>query len=83
MPRVPGSVPASQADLFAAFCGYLEATGRRYALYREAARQFLVRWPDISSWASRALAGRLQGDVHQRPFVMFLMLHGHLHPGYA
>jgi len=82
MPRVPGSVPASRADLFAAFCAYLEATGRRYTLYREAARQFLVRWPDIGSWASRPLVDRLRGDVHQRPFVMFLMLHGHLHPGY-
>jgi integrase len=82
MPRVPGSVPAHRAELLAEFCGYLAATGRRYALYREAARRFLVRWPDIASWADRPLASRLGSDVHQRPFVMFLMLHRHLHPGY-
>jgi len=82
MPRVPGSVPASRAELFAEFCSYLTATGRGYVLYREAARQFLVRWPDISSWAGRPLAARLGGDVHYRPFVMFLMLRGYLHPGY-
>jgi integrase len=82
MPRVPGSVPAHRAELLDAFCAYLEATGRHYALYREAARQFLVRWPDLASWAARPLADRLGGDVHYRPLVMFLMLHGHLHPGY-
>jgi integrase len=82
MPRVPGSVPAHRAELLDEFCVYLAATGRRYVLYREAARRFLVRWPDISSWASRPLPDRLGSDVHQRPFVMFLMLHRHLHPGY-
>ena len=46
MPRVPGSVPAHRAELFAEFLSYLERTGRCYILYQEAARQFLVRWPD-------------------------------------
>ena len=82
MPRVPGSVPAHRAELLSEFCGYLEATGRRYTGYREAARRFLVRWPDIASWASQPLAGRLGSDANQRPFVMFLMLSRHLHPGY-
>jgi integrase len=82
MPRVPGSVPAHRTELLAEFTSYLEQTGRCYVLYREAARQFLVRWPDITSWADRPLEDRLGGDVHQRPFLMFLMLHGHLHPGY-
>jgi integrase len=82
MPRVPGSVPAHRAELFAEFLSYLERTGRCYILYQEAARQFLVRWPDIAAWAGRPLEDRLGGDVHQRPFVMFLMLHGCLHPGY-
>jgi integrase len=82
MPRVPGSVPVHRAELLAEFCSYLAATGRRYAGYREAARRFLVRWPDIASWAGRPLADRLASDVHQRPFVMFLMLHRQLHPGY-
>ena len=50
MPRVPGSVPAHRAELFAEFLSYLERTGRCYILYQEAARQFLVRWPDIAAW---------------------------------
>jgi len=82
MPRVPGSVPASKAELFDAFRAYLTATGRRNEQYVQAARRFLVRWPDIAGWAGRPLAARLGGDDNQRPFVMFLMLHGHLHPGY-
>src|SRR5580693_8801389 len=67
MPRVPGSVPAARAELFAEFVSYLQRTGRRYVLYQEAARQFLVRWPDIEGWASLPLDDRL---------------HGYLHPGY-
>jgi integrase len=82
MPRVPGSVPASKAELFEAFRAYLKATGRRNEQYAEAARRFLVRWPDVAAWAGRPLASRLGGDDNQRPFVMFLMLHGHLRPGY-
>jgi hypothetical protein len=34
------------------------------------------------SLAGRPLEDRLGGDVHRRPFVMSLMLHGYLHPGY-
>jgi hypothetical protein len=82
MPRVPGSVPASRAELFDAFRAYLKATGRRNEQYVEAARRFLVRWPGIAGWAGRPLAARLGGDDNQRPLVMFLMLHGCLHPGY-
>lgn len=82
MPRVPGSVPASKAELFEAFRACLKATGRRNEQYAEAARRFLARWPGIAEWAGRPLASRLGGDDNQRPFVMFLMLHGHLHPGY-
>jgi hypothetical protein len=82
MPRVPGSVPAARAELFAEFVRYLQRTGRRCVLFQEAARQFLVRWPDIEGWASLPLDDRLHGNAHQRPFLMFLMLHGYLHPGY-
>ena len=39
MPRVPGSVPAHRAELLDEFCACLAATGRRYVLYREAARR--------------------------------------------
>ncbi|HMC07792.1 MAG TPA: integrase, partial [Actinomycetota bacterium] len=82
MPRAPGSVPAASSGIFGAFVSYLEATGRSNGLYEQAARRFLVRWADPQAWAARPLKARLGGDVHQRPFLMFLMLHGHLHPGY-
>jgi len=82
MPRVPGSVPASRAELFDAFRAYLKATGRRNEQYVEAAHRFLVRWPGIAGWAGHPLAARLGGDDNQRQLVMFLMLHGCLHPGY-
>lgn len=82
MPRAPGSVPTASAEVYSAFVSYLETTGRSNLLYEQAARRFLVRWPDPQAWAARPLTDRLGGDVHQRPFLMFLMLHGHLHPGY-
>ena len=82
MPRVPGSVPAHSAAIYEAFVADIETSGREHLLSTTAARRFLVRWPDISTWADEPLTQRLGGDGHARPFVLFLMLHGHLRPGY-
>ena len=82
MPRVPGSVPAPSAHLYEAFVADLEASGRERVLSATGARRFLVRWPEPSGWADRPLRERLRGDGHARPFVLFLMLHRHLRPGY-
>ena len=49
----------------------------------QAARTFLRRWPDPQRWADEPLdgaAGAASADT--RSFVMFLMLAGHLRPGY-
>jgi hypothetical protein len=62
MPRAPGSVPAHRAELLAEFCGYLAATGRRYALYREAACRFLVRWPVNTAPFSHRVCRTVQPD---------------------
>jgi integrase len=82
MPRVPVSVPAVNADHYAAYLAHLEATGRRVDLSAPAARRFLARWPDLSAWAAQPLSARLRGDQHNRPLIMFLMVQGHLRPGY-
>lgn len=82
MPRAPGSVPAARAELFDAYVAYVGATGRESVLNTRAARRFLVRWVDLADWAAQPLAARLGGDVHNRPFIMFLMLNGELRPGY-
>ena len=82
MPRAPGSVPAHSKPVYEAFLADLQASGRATVLSADAARRFLVRWPDLSAWAGEPLAQRLRCDVQARPFVMFLMLHGCLHPGY-
>jgi integrase len=82
MPRVPGSVPAHSKPAYDAFLADLEASGRAEPLPADAARRFLVRWPDSGAWAAEPLGRRLRCDPHARPFVMFLMLHRHLRPGY-
>ena len=47
------------------------------------ARCFLARFPDPQAWADLPLAARLAGTRPQlQPLLNFLMLHGHLRPGY-
>jgi integrase len=83
MPRVPVSVPAPSAGIYAAYLAHLGATGRRVDLSASAARRFLARWwPELSAWANQSLTARLRGDQHNWPFIMFLMVQGHLRPGY-
>jgi hypothetical protein len=82
MPRAPGSVPARSRPVYETFIADLEVSGREKHLSTNAARRFLVRWPDPSDWAKESLHLRLHSDGHARPFVMFLMLHRHLRPGY-
>jgi integrase len=76
----PGSAPAP--DLLGAYAAYLAATGRAGALTLAAAQRFLWRWPDPQAWAAEPLAVRLGAGETTRPWLTFLMLQGHLHPGY-
>ncbi|MDQ4096319.1 MAG: site-specific integrase [Actinomycetota bacterium] len=46
------------------------------------ARSFLRRWPDPQRWAAQPLADRLAERPSTLSFLMFLMVHGHLRPGY-
>lgn len=68
-------------DLLAAYTGWLATTGRGCRGFLTAAATFLNRWPDPQDWAAEPLVGRLAVNQHTRPFLTFLMLHGHLRPG--
>src|SRR5947209_6436426 len=77
------SAPESAGDLIAAFVGHLGATGRgpdRH--YERAAECFFERWPEPALWAAEPLEVRLAARTRTRMLVTFLMLHGHLRPGY-
>ena len=83
MPPEPASAPESLGVLIAAFVGHLRATGRaddRH--YARAAERFFARWPDPPLWAAEPLEVRLAARTRTRMLVTFLMLHGHLRPGY-
>jgi len=61
---------------------WLAATGRGSRAYHDGALWFLCRWPHPQGWADEPLEQRLTLASNVRPFVTFLMLHGHLQPGY-
>jgi len=80
-PPAPAAVP-SPAELLDAFVVHLARSGRGNSAYASAARTFLVRWPHPQAWAALPLAERLAAGKQTRPFVTFLMVAGHLRPGY-
>jgi integrase len=84
---LPEPVNASAAergpDLLAAYVAYLAVTGRSATrLTMSAARSFFRRWPDPQGWAAQPLTARLAVSAPTRPLLTFLMLQGHLRPGY-
>jgi integrase len=83
MPPEPASAAEPAGDLIVAFLGHLRATGRgpdRH--YERAAECFFERWPQPALWAAEPLEARLAARTRMRMLVTFLMLHGHLRPGY-
>jgi integrase len=83
MPPEPASTPEPADDLIAAFVGHLRATGRgpdRH--YERTAECFFERWPHLGLWAAEPLDVRLAARTRTRMLVTFLMLNGHLRPGY-
>jgi integrase len=77
---VNASVP--DTDLVAAFAVRLSVAGKPRANQLNAAQRFLRRWPDPQAWAAEPLSVRLAIDESYRTFLMFLLMGGHLRPGY-
>jgi integrase len=78
----PVSAPAPEADLLAAFAVHAAARGLRGRNHLHAAVRFLARWPTPAAWRAEPLAVRLGCGTDAGAFLLFLMLGGHLHPGY-
>ena len=83
MPPVKTAVPPQAAPVYDAYRGWLAARGVGNKSFDSGARCFLARFPDPQAWAAQPLAARLAGTRPQlQPLLNFLMLHGHLRPGY-
>src|ERR1017187_9317155 len=82
LPATASAPAPDPAALHAAYLGPLQRTGRGNTAYWTAARTFFARWPDPAAWAADSLDVRLSANRATRPLITFLMLHGHLQPGY-
>lgn len=80
MPQV--AVVDEPVDLYGAYLEWLERRGVGNPTFCSGARTFLGRFPDPQCWSEEPLANRLGLGSQTRPFLTFLMLHGHLRPGY-
>jgi integrase len=69
-------------DLLAGFAAHLALTGRGNTASAQGARSFLRRWPEPQAWADEPLEVRLAAGPQTTPFVMFLMVHRLLQPGW-
>jgi site-specific recombinase XerD len=83
MPPAKTVVPPQAVPICDAYLGWLAARGVGNKTFDSGARCFLARFPDPQAWAAQPLAARLAGTrPHLQPLLNFLMLHGHLRPGY-
>lgn len=82
MPPALAYAPVAEIDLLAAFTAHTARLGLRGVNQLRSAKSFLRRWPDPQSWAEESLAVRLALPEVTHSFLMFLLLGGHLRPGY-
>ena len=82
MPPVLAYARVPEVDLLAAYDEHCGRLGLISVNLGSAARTFLRRWPDPQRWAGEPLEARLTVSHPTRSFVTFLMLAGHLRPGY-
>lgn len=85
MPRASASVRVAERraeDLVSEYLAHLVRTGRGTANAEANARRFLRRWPEPQAWAAQPLAQRLSEGPNTRTFVTFLIVWGHIRPGY-
>jgi integrase len=72
----------SPGDFLAEYARHQRATGRGNSSTTQGAKTFLRRWPNPQDWAAQPLAKRLAEGPQTNPFLIFLMVHGWLQPGY-
>jgi len=85
MPRASASVRVAKhkaGDLASDYVAHLARTGRGNCNSEANARRFLRRWPEPQEWAAQPLAQRLSEGPNTRSFLTFLIVHGHIRPGY-
>jgi hypothetical protein len=82
MPPALAYARAAEPKLLASFDAYAARRGLHGPNQLRAARAFLRRWPEPQAWAVEPLSVRLALPTVTRSFLMFLLLGGHLHPGY-
>jgi len=78
----PGAKAPVRGDLLAEYAEHLARSGRGHCHSEMTARSFLRRWPDPQRWAAQPLADRLAESPQTSSFLIFLMVHGYLRPGY-
>jgi integrase len=83
--NAPSSRPRPRSGpqtLLRQYLASLTARGAGNSSFERAARTFLTRWPDPQRWAEQPLTARLSAGAATRPLLTYLMLAGHLRPGY-
>ncbi len=76
-------VPApDRPDFLGLFTAHADRLELRGTNQLQAARAFLRRWPDPQAWATEPLRVRLGLSTVTCSFLMFLLMGGHLRPGY-
>ena len=82
---VPANAPGLEIqarDLLADYLSHLSRSARGNSAYEQAARSFLRRFPNPQQFAEEPLETRLAEGKQTTPFLTFLMVYGHLRPGY-
>jgi integrase len=73
---------ASARDYLAEYARHQMRTGRGNSTTTQGAKTFMRQWPHPQDWASQPLAYRLAEGPQTTSFLIFLMVHGWLQPGY-
>src|ERR1019366_9453697 len=79
------SAPAADRtarDYLAEYARHQMVTGRGNSSTTQGAKTFMRRWPNPQDWAAQPLAKRLAEGPQTNSFLIFLMVHGWLQPGY-
>ncbi len=82
MNSAPQAALTGDVRLYEEFLAFLSRRGVGNETMCKGARSFMDRFPDPQDWAALPLAERLDARSQTRPFLNFLMLNGHLRPGY-